>query len=170
VTDWTGERFAWSTRAQILGGFVDLNLEHALAHPVRWVDRGIPTAEQLRKYIDTYAVKYFIVRFGDFGLPGLSQLVSPYQTIGDAKIYRSNIPVSYFAAGSGHVNATTNRIDVTGTLSDETIELKYHWHEALVCAPSCHVERVPTEADAVGFIRVPAPHPSDFSIQNSYQY
>lgn len=170
VTDWTGERFAWSTRAQILGGFVDLNLAHARAHPIRWVDHGIPTAEQLRKYIDTYAVKYFVVRFGDFGLPALPELVSHHASFADARIYRAHAPVSYFFAGSGKVSASTNRIAVTGSTSDQSIDLKYHWHEALVCKPTCRVERVRTDLDPVGFIRVPAPHPEDFAIENSYRF
>jgi len=170
VTDWTGERFAWSTRAQILGGFVDLNLAHARAHPVRWVDHGTPTADQLRQYIDTYAVRYFVVRFGDFGLPGLHDIVTHVASFGDARIYRTIEPVSYLAAGSGEVRASTNRIAVVGSTADEPIELKYHWHEALVCVPGCQVERIQSALDPVGFIRVPAPHPRDFTIENSYVY
>lgn len=170
VTDWTGERFAWSTRAQILGGFVDLNLEHARAHPIRWVDHGTPTAEQLRKYIETYAVKYFVVRFGDFGLPAYPELVSFHDTIGNAHVYKAHAPASYFFSGSGSVSASTNRIEVTGSAPDQPIELKYHWHEALECQPACRVERVRTDLDPVGFIRVPAPHASDFVIVNSYRF
>jgi hypothetical protein len=170
VTDWTGERFAWSTRAQILGGFVDLNLAHAHAHPVRWVDHRTPTAEQLRRYIETYAVKYFVVRFGDFGLPGLPDLVSLHARFGDAQVYRAHAPASYFFAGTGQVAATTNRIKVTGSAPDDLVELKYHWHEALVCKPGCRVERIRTDQDPVGFIRIPKPHPSDFTIENSYRF
>jgi hypothetical protein len=170
VTDWTGERFAWSTRAQILGGFVDLNLTHAHAHPVRWVDHGIPTAAQLRQYIETYAVKYFVVRFGDFGLPALPELVSFHASFGAAQVYRAHAPASYLFSGSGHVSASTNRIAVAGTAPEQPVELKYHWHEALVCKPACRVERVRTDLDPVGFIRVPAPHPSSFTIENSYRF
>jgi hypothetical protein len=170
VTDWTGERFAWSTRAQILGGFVDLNLAHAHAHPVRFVDHATPTAEQLRQYIDTYAVQYFLVRFGDFGLPKLPEVVTPHATFGDVQIFRSHAKANYFAAGSGQVTASTNRIAVTQTTPSETIDLKYHWHEALVCKPSCRVERIVSQLDPVGFIRVPAPHPRDFVIENSYRF
>jgi hypothetical protein len=170
VTDWSGERYAWSTRAQILGGFVDLNLEHARAHPVRWVDHGTPTAEQLRLYIDTYAVKYFLVRFGDFGLPALGELVSLQAEFGEVKIYRSHAAASFFFAGTGTVRASTNRIEVSDTQTTEAVELKYHWHEALKCKPDCRIERVRTELDPVGFLRVPAPHPRNFTIENSYDY
>jgi hypothetical protein len=170
VTDWTGERFAWSTRAQILGGFVDLNLEHARAHPIRWVDHAVPNAEQLRRYIDTYAVKYFVVRFGDYGLPAHTELVSFHARIADAHIYRAHAPASYFFTGSGTVSASTNRIKVTGSKADQPVELKYHWHEALVCKPGCRIERVHTDLNPVGFIRIPASHPSDFTIENSYRF
>jgi hypothetical protein len=115
-------------------------------------------------------VKYFVVRFGDYGLPALDELVSLHASFGQAQIYRSHLPVSYFFSGGGNISAATNRIAVTGSEPDQSVELKYHWHEALVCKPACRVERVRTELDPVGFIRIPAPHPSDFTIENSYRF
>jgi hypothetical protein len=168
VPDWTGEHYAWKTRAQILGGFVDLNMSHARAHPMRWVERARPNAAQLRAYIDTYAVRYFVLRFDDFGLPGLPDLVQPEAELGGVSIYRTLGHVSYFAAGSGQVKAGTNRLTVSQTDPKHEIVLKYHWHEALVCKPDCQIERAPVVHDEVGFIRVPAPHPVSFSIENSY--
>lgn len=170
VTDWTGERFAWSTRAQILGGFVDLNLAHAAAHPVRWARHGTPSAEELRRYIDTYAVRYFVVRFDDFGLPAMPEVVTHCASFGEAQVYRSNAPVSYFSAGRGKVSAATNRISVFDSAPNETVELKYHWHEALRCTPGCRIERARSALDPVGFVRIPAPHPSNFLIENSYRF
>jgi hypothetical protein len=110
------------------------------------------------------------VRFGDFGLPALTELVSFHARIADAQVYRAHAPASYFFTGSGTVSASTNRIDVTGSKADEPVELKYHWHEALVCKPGCRIERVRTDLNPVGFIRIPAPHPSDFRIENSYRF
>jgi hypothetical protein len=169
VSDWTGERLAWSTDAEILGGFVELNLKHARAHPLRWVERNKLTLDELRDYIGTYAVQYFIVRFEDLGLPALGELVEPVTKIGAATVYRSRIPADFFAQGHGRLSAQTNRIAVSDTDPAERIVLKYHWHEALVCNPNCRIERVPHPRDEVGFIAIPAPHPVNFVIENGYK-
>jgi hypothetical protein len=169
LPDWTGERYAWSTRAQILGGFVDLNLMHARAHPLRWVDREFPNPAQLQQYIDTYAVRYFIVRFDEFGLDKAPGIVTRIAEFSGVRIYRANTEANFFVSGRGRIAAQTNRIAVSESVPEQDLVLKYHWHEALVCKPDCRVERVPHEHDEVGFIRVPAPHPADFLIENGYR-
>lgn len=168
IPDWTGEREAWSTDAEILGGFVELNLKHARAHPLRWAERDKLTEAELREYLHTYAVRYVIVRFGDLGLPELGDLVEPVTKLGEATVYRSRIPVDFFAQNHGRVSAETNRITVSDTDPNEGVILKYHWHEALVCRPDCRITRIPHPRDEVGFIGVPAPHPANFVVENGY--
>jgi len=46
--------------------------------------------------------------------------------------------------------------------------LRFHWLETFVCRPDCRLRREPVDADPVGFIRVEAPHPADFVIENGY--
>ena len=71
--------------------------------------------------------------------------------------------------GGGATRASANRIEVTGSTPSVPLLLAYHWHEALRCRPDCRVERAQIDIDRVGFIRVPAPHPSDLIIWNSYE-
>ena len=61
-----------------------------------------------------------------------------------------------------------NRIEVTDTNPGEDIVLRFHWLDNFICKPECKVAREPMDNDAVGFIRVPAPHPVDFTIENGY--
>ena len=84
------------------------------------------------------------------------------------RVYKTKTPVSFFAEGSGRVKASLNRIEVSGTNPDEDIVLRFHWLETLVCAEGCTVKKEPLERDPVGFIRIPAPHPADFTIENGY--
>jgi hypothetical protein len=67
------------------------------------------------------------------------------------------------------VRARTNRIEVAGSDPDRPLVLSYHYHEALRCEPSCRVERDTNSMDVVGLIRVPAPHPRELQIVNTYR-
>jgi hypothetical protein len=169
MPDWTGERMAWATRAQILGGFVELNMAHSRAHLARWVEGKHPSGAELREYLETYAVRYVILRFDDFGLPKHPELFDPVTVVGGGWIFRSRVPVSFFFENDGRVDARTNLIQVEATDPSRDVVLKYHWHEALICRPNCKVERAVHARDEVGFIRVPAPHPASFLIENSYR-
>jgi riboflavin transporter FmnP len=169
VPDWSGERMAWATRAQILGGFVELNMQHARAHLARWVDYRHPNAQELREYLETYAVAYVITRYDDMGLPKHPELVEKVEEVAGATIWRSKLPVSFFFYNSGTLRAATNHIYVRDTDPTKPVVIKYHWHEALVCKPNCVVERARNRRDEVGFVRVPVPHPASFVIENSYR-
>jgi hypothetical protein len=83
-------------------------------------------------------------------------------------VYRAVTPLDRMLRGGGTVRASENRIEVRA--SDPTLPavVAYHWHEALRCTPNCRVEREHSDIDRVGFIRVPAPHPSNFVVWNSY--
>ena len=94
----------------------------------------------------------------------------PHQ-IGGFRIYRTRPAVSQLLVGSrGQVHARTNRIEVRGSSPAEDLVLSYQFHEALRCEPSCKVERETNRYAPVGFLRVPAPHPADFAVFNSYQF
>ena len=61
-------------------------------------------------------------------------------------------------------------VEITGSDPNQDLLLRYHWLETLACGPDCRIEREPIDdVDAVGFIRVPAPHPVEFEIRNVYR-
>ena len=72
--------------------------------------------------------------------------------------------------GRGKVRASVNRLEVTDSKKNKDVVLRYHWMETLRCTPDCTIEREAVEGDRVGFIRVPAPHPRDFVIENAYEW
>ena len=171
-----GEHLAWRTRSQILGGFHERNLMHTVADLFRRDEDGDLPTEELRRYFEDYAVKWVIMT-STKKLEDNSDLIEPLggippyddKGIPRHRVYKTKVPVSFFAVNDGRVEASMNRLEVTGTRPDEDVVLRYHWLETLVCEDdACVVEREPIEHDPVGFIRVPAPHPSDFVIVNGY--
>ncbi len=164
-----GDHLAWSTDAQILGGFRLRNLQHSSANLFRRDPYGSVSKEEFSAYLERYAVQWVIV-FRDSPLwsEWRRDELDRIRTIGLHTIYRARKPVNLIAAGGGRVEADTNVLTVTGSDPDEDVVLRYHWLETLICEPSCAIEREPIEGDPVGFIRVPAPHPRDFTIVNGY--
>ncbi|MEM7151588.1 MAG: glycosyltransferase family 87 protein [Myxococcota bacterium] len=172
VDGWhVGEQLVWKTKAQIIGGFIWRNLEHSWANFFRLRPQGISTPAELQKYLETYAIEYVIISTPQDLAPWWDKnpLLERVKTIEHVRIYRTKAQPNLFIEGNGLIDARTNRIGVSGTDPNEDVVIRYHWLETLVCEPDCSLERVPIETDKVGFIRVPAPHPADFAIVNSYQ-
>lgn len=166
-----GEWLTWKTEAQILGGFIWRNLEHSWANFFRRRPQGIARPEEMRSYLETYAVKWVIVSAPAHRAPWWDKnpLLEKVASFSRFRIYRTRIDASLFAAGAGTIEADTNRIGVSGTDPRADLVLRYHWLETLACEPECRLEQEPVEGDRVGFIRVPAPHPVDFEIRNTYR-
>jgi len=178
VESWIiAEHLSWSTNAQILGGFLERPFEHAQANLFnRNIDGALPK-DQFKKYLEDYAVKWVIVThqkpkleknyldllepLGHIPLPG-----NPKVPI--HRIYKTKIPVSFFAQNTGKITPSLNTLKVTGTQPNEDVVLRFHWLDSFVCKTKCNIIREPVEHDSVGFIRVLAPHPSDFTIINNY--
>lgn len=173
VESWhIGEQLTWKTNAQILGGFIWRNLEHSWANFFRRRPQGIAPPQELRKYLRTYGARYVIVSTPAELSPWWDQspVLEKVATVSHFRIYRAKDPVSLLAEGRGRVQASTNRIVVTGSDPARDVVLRYHWLETLACGPDCRIEREPIDdTDRVGFIRVPAPHPADFEIRNVYR-
>jgi hypothetical protein len=163
-----GERIAWSTSFEVVGGFVERNLLHAYANYFRRFQKQPPTQPQLEAYLRTFSIDYVVAEpqavFDES--PALRSVVD----IGRYRIYRSVRPNGRILLGRGIVRARTNLIDVLDTDPDRPLVLSYHYHEALRCAPNCKVERETRTMDSVGLIRVPAPHPRTVRIYNSYEW
>ena len=163
-----GDRLSWVTDAQILGGFTLRNLQHSDANLFRRRRLGIASDAELREYFETYAVRWVIISTTEpywTNRPELLELVHSEHLL---KIYRTKVDVDLVAEGGGVVTAETNRLTVKGSDPDADVVLRFHWLETLECAPDCRIEREPAPRDRVGFIRVPAPHPADFVIENGY--
>lgn len=167
-----GEYLMARTKAQIIGGFLVRNIEHSDANWFRQQAVDPPyDAEQMQRYFETYAIRWVVVT-----KHGMSswwdeqpQLFSRAGFVDGFLIYRVKPKVSLLD-GKGKVQAQINRIEVSKTDGKRDVVLRYHWMETLRCSPDCTIEREPVAGDRVGFIRVPAPHPADFVIENSYQW
>ncbi len=163
-----GEHLAWATDAEILGGFQHRNLQHAFANLFRIKAQGIISSQQWATYLQQYGIEWLVVTFPRPWFDTHPEQLEFVTTVGAHRIYRSKLPVSKFAKGNGEITASVNRIEVTGTDPKQDIVLRYHWLETLVCEPDCTVSREPIPQNAVGFIKVTAPHPVNFVIENGY--
>jgi hypothetical protein len=161
-----GERVAWRTGLEVLGGFFERNLEHVDAYYFRKYRTVAATPAQLVHYLNVYAVQWIVTKRPEFaGLPELEKV----STGEFEQIYRVRAPANRVVRGGGQVHATQNLIAVTNSDPTQPVVIAYHWHEALRCKPGCRVEREPVDIDRVGFIRIPAPHAADLTLWNSYE-
>lgn len=173
VEGWSwGEQLAWKTDAQIMGGFIWRNLDHSWSNFFRRRPQGIARPGDLRAYLRTYAVKWIIIHTPRAQAPWWDKFPSLelVEEVGGLRFYRVREPAGFIVKGKGDVKASTNRIEVRGTNPNEPVVLRYHWMETLACTPNCTIERRETRGDAVGFMRIPAPHPADFLIYNTYRF
>jgi hypothetical protein len=162
-----GEHLLWRTNAQILGGFRERNLEHRAANLFQRYPQGHVPDDELARYLEQYAVRWVIVsqELPIFESKGVLEKVA---TVGPHRMYRTRVPVSFVRGGGGRVEASLNRIQVMDTDANRDVVLRFHWFETLVCEPDCRVQREPLADNPVGFIKIPAPHPSSFSVINGY--
>jgi len=163
-----GEQLTWRTDAQILGGFLYRNLQHSYANLFRRRPQGVASDDELRTYFETYAVGHVIIgnsRVWD----RRTSVLEPVATVNGLRIYRTKIAPRLIAEGGGRVEASMNRLRVTGSDPNSDLVLRYHWMETLACAPDCAVRRARIDSfDTVGFIQIPAPHPADLEVRNAY--
>ncbi|MDH5670503.1 MAG: hypothetical protein OEZ06_00030 [Myxococcales bacterium] len=163
-----GERLAWATDVEVMGGFRMRNIQHARANFFRRFGNHPVPLETLRQYFRTFAIGWVILHQEREDFEAATALLHPLESFGNFQIYRVKLRASRVLEGPGEVTAGSNRIAVRGTRPEQPVLLSYHFHEALRCAPDCRIERLEVELDDVGLIRVPAPHPSNFVIENGY--
>ena len=166
-----GEHLAWKTNAAILGGFTERNLGHAYANLFRISDQGRVSSRELDRYVRTYAVHWVVVETPDFLAPWWDEHEDVLERVGQFKttrVYRVRRPTQLVRNGGGKARATTNKIEVNGSDPRTDVVLRFHWMEQLRCAPDCEIVRWELPGNKVGLIKVPAPHPADFTIENAY--
>ena len=164
-----GELLARATDAQVIGGFTYRNLAHSGANLYRRYPTGALAEAPLLRYLKTYAIRWIVVAPE---APWLRTYASLRQAarFGPLVVYEVLSPAGLVARGGGQVRAETNRIELRGSDPKADVVLRFHWMETLACEPSCTIERTPVNAeDSVGFIKVPAPHPADLEILNTYR-
>jgi hypothetical protein len=163
-----GEHLSWRTKAQILGGFRQINLQHAAANLWRRNVEGDLPGEALAKYLEDYAVRWVIVTNPNPKLETRKDLLQLETTIGAHRVYRVKTNVNLVAGGDGKVVASMNRLEVSETNPEQEVVLRFHYMESLRCGPDCEIEKAQVDGDPVGFIRVKARHPKDFVVYNKY--
>lgn len=163
-----GEHVAWSCDVEVLGGFRYRNIAHAYANFYRGYEKRLVDKATLEDYLRTYAVEWVITDYRRKDFEQARGLLELKGQLEKRYVYRTRIPVSKALTAGGEVDGSTNRIIVRGSRGDEPALLSYHFHEQLVCEPSCQVERAPTPFDAVGLIRIPAPHPENMTLWLQY--
>jgi hypothetical protein len=161
-----GERLAWSTDAQILGGFREINLAHSDANLFRRFPKGMPSDPGgLGGYLERYNVRWLIMSNPMPQIEVRRDLLEPVTTLGTSRVYRTRIAASWMLdGGPGEVRAEIDRLRVRGSRGGELV-LKYHYLETLVCRPACTLYRASVLGDRVGFIGVRGA-PADFEIVN----
>ena len=166
-----GEYLMARTQAQILGGFRVRNIQHSDANWFRHSGPPPYDLDALRDYIETYAVRWIVIKHTalDPFWDSHPELFTRAEAANEFLVYKVHADVALLD-GPGKVQASVNTIAVTGSDPDQDLVLRYHWMETLRCEPDCAMVREPLPNDRVGFIRVPAPHPADFAIVNSYEW
>jgi hypothetical protein len=161
-----GERLAWATDAQILGGFREFNLAHSDANWFRRHPDGAgPEPQALERYLEQYNVKWVVVSSPVPELESRTDLLKLESNVYGTRFYRTRVPSSYFVGGGrGEVTASLDRIEVRGSRGGDLV-LRYHYLETLRCRPDCSVYRAEALGDRVGFIGVRGA-PRDFVIEN----
>ncbi|HEX3598420.1 MAG TPA: hypothetical protein VHU80_25105 [Polyangiaceae bacterium] len=162
-----GERLAWQGRYEVIGGFVERNVSHAYANYFRQYKDRRPSDFEIARYLHVFAVGWIVSDRPEFA--DCPDVVERVATVGGWNVYRTREAVNRVLAGGGAVVATENRLSVHGSDPSSELVLSYHWHEALRCKPDCDVDLAPVDIDRVGLLRVPAPHPADVELYNSYE-
>ncbi len=174
VESWDlAEHLAWSTPAQVMGGFPFRNVRHSLANPANrmaWSGFGVTEFE---RYLTDYAVRWVIFSRPH---PDLVSILERKATIRGVpggssctyELFGTRVDVSFFAENHGEVTASLNTIGVKHTDPSRDVVLRYHYMGQFLCEPGCALVQEPVLGDPVGFIRIPAPHPESFTLVNGY--
>jgi hypothetical protein len=162
-----GERLAWHSQFEVLGGARERELTNVAADYFNVARASDATPQALAHYLQTFAVEWIVGDRPEFRRR--PRLLTHMMTVAGVRIYETNLPVNRMLRGGGTLQASENRIDVRQSSQNDPLVLSYHWHPALRCRPDCRIERLPLDIDRIGFILIPAPHPADLVVWNSYE-
>ena len=164
------EYLLWATDAPILGGRAPrLPYVRPAFGPAGGLPTVPPSPAELREYLTTYAVGWVLTSVEAFPPERFREVLTPVARFSSGHhVYRSRTAPDWFAENRGLLRASTNRLEVHGVDASRDVVLRFHWHERLRCRPGCRIVREPVAGNPVGFIRIPAPHPSSLHIDNAY--
>jgi hypothetical protein len=150
----------------VLGGAPERNLTSAGSDYFSVARKAGAGPDSLSHYLHLFAVQWIVGDRPEFRRA--PNLLTPVATFAGRHIYKAIPAADRVLHGGGTLQVSDNRIAVHDCAPTEALVLSYHWHPALRCQPSCRVTRFPVDIDRVGFILVPAPHPADLMLWNSY--
>ena len=174
-----GEYLRWATDRQILGGFHDRRQIFQEADIFYFPIEDPRFTTGLADYLERYNVSHVVMTYPY--LPEIerrSDLLAAGGIIGGIhRVYTVKRGGSYFAAGSGRVEAALNRItvhDASPAPGTQSLTLRFHHMQELQCRAAaggaCRVEKAELAEDAAGFVRVvgePA-LPREFTVELVY--
>ncbi len=161
-----GERLAWATDAQILGGFREFNLQHSDAN---WFRRhptgGATDPAEFPRYLRQYNVGWVVMTAPMPELEGRLDVLEPFARLQGHRIFRVKQAPSFLEGDApARVSARVDSLRVEGAPPGDLV-LRYHFLPTLRCRPGCEVYRAPVPGNRVGFIGVKGA-PADFEIYN----
>jgi hypothetical protein len=127
------------------------------------------SAQSIKEYLETYNILW-IIAWSDKSKALFSSRPDMYPLltqIDKFSIYQVPHDSSFFLKGTGKINVTYNRIEVSEARKRELI-LKYHYISTLKVDPPLPIEGIKVLDDAVGFIKVKNAEVSNFTIYNEY--
>jgi hypothetical protein len=163
-----GERIAWQTDVEVIGGFRERNIAHARANMFRRFAGQELSEQTLGAYLAIFAIDFVIVHRDRPDLARATDSLESLGVIHGWHVYKSRLPVTRFLRGGGELRASTNQLEVSASDPTQELLLSYHFHEALRCQPGCALLDLQVPFDDVGFLLIPAPHPARFTIRNVY--
>lgn len=174
-----GEYLRWATDRQILGGFHDRRQIFQEADIFYFPIEDPRFTTGLADYLERYNVSHVVMTYPY--LPEIerrSDLLAAGGIVGGIhRVYTVKRGGSYFATGSGRVEAALNRItvhDASPAPGTQSLTLRFHHMQELQCRAAaggaCRVEKAELAEDAAGFVRVVGEPtlPREFTVELVY--
>ena len=127
VDMWTvGERIAWKTNIEVIGGFRLRNIDHSWANFFRHYDKRLVSEKEIERYLRTFAIDWVMLGQDRTDFEDAERVVKKVRRVYGRYLYRTKIRVNKVLRGGGRVSAATNRIEVRGSDPNQDLLLSYH--------------------------------------------
>jgi hypothetical protein len=170
-----GEYLRWATDRPILGGFHDRRMIFQEADLFYYPLEDSRYGAGLADYLELYNVSHVVMTYPYVAeIERRTDLLAPAGIQGGVhRVYTVKRTGNYFLRGSGEVEASLNKLAVTGATpapGGQSVVLRYHWMDELRCSPGCTVTRFEIPGDSAGFIEVTGTPalPREFAVELVY--
>ncbi|MFN7954846.1 MAG: hypothetical protein U0610_24180 [bacterium] len=119
-------------------------------------------ASELDALFRRYAIGHVLVwsREARAALEARAELLEPDGVLGELALFRVRAPSSRFLAGSGRIESTLDRIELSELVPENgRVVLRYHFDRELAASPPVRLERFPIDGDPIGFVALIDPPP-----------